>query len=281
VTTARPGTALAELARLTVKGRAPKTGYSRAQFGPAWTDDNNAPLGHNGCDTRNDVLHRDLVSITYASGSDCTIASGVLADPYTGKTIKFVRGPHSAVIQIDHVVALGDDWQKGAAKFSAAKRRALANDPLNLMAVDGTANEQKSDSDAASWLPPNKRFRCTYVARQIAVKGKYGLWVTSAEQAAMARVLSTCKSQPLPTAETALNRTYEGPVSGPAPTTSPTPISTPDTPTPTTLTPTSTSDVYYANCDAVRAAGSAPLYRGQPGYRSGLDRDDDGIACES
>ena len=37
---------------------------------------------------------------------------------------------------------------------------------------------------------------------------------------------------------------------------------------------------YYANCAAARAAGAAPLYRGDPGYRSGLDRDGDGVACE-
>lgn len=38
--------------------------------------------------------------------------------------------------------------------------------------------------------------------------------------------------------------------------------------------------VYYAGCNEVRAAGKAPLYAGEPGYRPGMDGDGDGIACE-
>jgi hypothetical protein len=186
--------AITVMKTLTVKGRAPKTGYSRAQFGPAWAD-----VDHNGCDTRNDILRRDLTSIVYRASS-CVILAGILHDPYGGKVIHFVRGVKtSPAVQIDHVVPLSDAWQKGAFAWTIAKRTAFANDPLELLAVDGPLNGQKSDSDAASWLPPNKSFRCAYVARQVAVKSKYSVWVTAAEAAAFGRILVKCPKQILPT----------------------------------------------------------------------------------
>jgi hypothetical protein len=177
---------------LAVKGRAPKTGYRRTQFGPAWAD-----VDHNGCDTRNDILNRDLTNRTWRDGThNCIVTSGILHDPYTGTVIHFTRGRRtSEAVQIDHVVALSDAWQTGAQQLDESTRKDLANDPLNLLAVDGPANQQKSDSDAASWLPANKSFRCDYVARQIAVKKKYRLWVTAAEKDAMKRVLSSCPTQ--------------------------------------------------------------------------------------
>ncbi|WP_124055200.1 HNH endonuclease family protein [Arcanobacterium ihumii] len=186
-TTIDSESAEAELDKLPVKGRAPKTGYSRKQFGPAWAD-----TDHNGCDTRNDILQRDLTNIkTKANG--CTVLSGTLVSPYTGETIEFVRGNlTSSLVPIDHVVALSDAWQKGAQQISAEDRKELANDPLNLIAVDERSNKQKSDADAASWLPSNKSFRCEYVTRQIQVKTKYQLWVTSPEKTAMKDVLATC-----------------------------------------------------------------------------------------
>lgn len=181
--------AAAQLATLPVKGRAPKTGYSRDEFGPAWSD-----VDRNGCDTRNDMLRRDLTDITVKPGTkDCVIASGTLADKYTGTTIEFVRGPNSGDVQIDHVVALNDAWQKGAQQLSAEQRLALANDPLNLWASQGSANMSKGAGDAATWLPSNTSFRCEYVARQTAVKAKYNLWVTQAEHDAIAGILATCK----------------------------------------------------------------------------------------
>jgi hypothetical protein len=185
---------VALLAKLPVKGRAPKTGYDRALFGPAWTDDVTVDGGHNGCDTRNDILRRDLVDLLIKPGSNgCTVLSGVLHDPYTRKTIDFTRGQAtSGAVQIDHVVALSDAWQKGAQGRSKQQRENLANDPLNLQAVDGPTNERKGDGDAATWLPPNKSYRCTYVSRQVQVKARYGLWVTAAEKAAIERVLATC-----------------------------------------------------------------------------------------
>lgn len=186
--------ALQRLEALPVKGKAPMTGYDRSQFGPAWKD-----VYRNGCDTRNDILRRDLRATELKPGTKgCVVASGALNDPYTGKQIDFVRGPQSAKVQIDHVVALGNVWVSGGQKLSAEQKAAIANDPLNLLAVDGPANMQKSDKDASGWLPKNKGFRCSYVARQIAVKGKYGLSVTPAEKQAMARVLDSCPGQGVP-----------------------------------------------------------------------------------
>ena len=186
--------ALAALAHLPVKGRAPKTGYARAAFGQAWTDDVDVSLGHNGCDTRNDILRRDLTGERLKPGTrGCVVLSGVLADPYTARTITFTRGRStSSRVQIDHVVALGDAWVTGAQQLTAVQRTTLANDPLNLLAVDGPTNSAKRDSDAASWLPPNKAYRCTYVARQVGVKQRYHLWVTPAEGAQIARILAGC-----------------------------------------------------------------------------------------
>jgi len=184
---------LAVLANLPVKGRAPKVGYSRSQFGEAWTDDVSVTGGHNGCDTRNDILRRDLSVIAFREHSDCVVVSGVLNDPYTGHTIEFHRGAgSSAAVQIDHMVALSDAWQTGAQQLTREQRTNLANDPLNLQAVDGPTNQAKGDSDAASWLPPNKSYRCIYVTRQVEVKERYHLWVTPAERDAIAHVLASC-----------------------------------------------------------------------------------------
>lgn len=186
--------ALQRLEALPVKGKAPMTGYDRSQFGPAWKD-----VDRNGCDTRNDILARDLKLTKFKEGTKgCVVASGTLDDPYTGKQIDFVRGPQSAKVQIDHVVALGNVWVSGGQKLSQDQKAAIANDPLNLLAVDGPANMAKSDRDASSWLPKNKGFRCSYVARQIAVKSKYNLSVTPAEKQAMARVLDSCPGQGVP-----------------------------------------------------------------------------------
>lgn len=183
------------LSQISVKGRAPKTGYSREQFGQTWAD-----VDRNGCDTRNDILKRDLTSITYRERTrDCVVLSGTLRDPYSGTTINFVRGNVTSMeVQIDHVVALSNAWQTGAFKLTLAQRTAFANDPLNLLAVQGRLNSQKGDGDAATWLPPLKSYRCAYVARQLAVKAKYGLWMTKAEKETTERILSPCPDQSLP-----------------------------------------------------------------------------------
>ncbi len=186
-------TALALARTLPIKGRAPKTGYTRAQFGTGWKDPD-----HNGCDARNDALRRYLTKVVMRGSSRCVVYSGTLVDPYSGAAIRFVRGG-ARVIDIDHMVALSDAWQKGAQKLPYATRVALANDPLNLQPTSSHLNGQKSDGDAATWLPPMKSYRCTYVARQVAVKAKYHLWVTSAERAAFVRILSNCPTLRAPT----------------------------------------------------------------------------------
>ena len=179
------------LAALPTKGRAPKTGYKRSQFGDGW-----AKAG--GCDTRNVILRRDLAN-TVLGDDNCKVQAGALSDPYTGQRIAFKRGANSSgAVQIDHVVALSNAWQTGAQQLSSKQRISLANDPLELLAVDGPANQQKGDGDAATWLPSNKPFRCRYIARQIAVKKKYLLWVTPPERTAMERILASCPEQRLP-----------------------------------------------------------------------------------
>lgn len=178
------------LSKLAIKGRAPKTDYSRDKFGASWE-----VIG--GCDTRNIILNRDLNEVK--TNDKCEVISGILNDPYSGKVIAFSRGSDtSGAIQIDHVVALSDAWQKGAQQLTQIERISLANDPLELLAVDGESNLQKSDGDAATWLPSNKPFRCQYVARQIAVKQKYSLWMTLAEHDAIALILFKCPDQVLP-----------------------------------------------------------------------------------
>jgi hypothetical protein len=248
--------ALAAVSRLEVKGRAPKTGYSRDQFGDGWES-------VDGCDTRDRILSRDLRAKSFRAATDhCVVVSGRLADPYTSTTIQYVRGG-AAGVDIDHVVALSDAWQKGAQRWPPRERVAFANDPLNLLAVDASANRQKGDGDTATWLPANKAFRCTYVARQVSVKLKYAISVTRAEHEAMLRVLAKCPS-------TRVLVTRKAPIAVAPPRTKPT-------------RPTVSSGVRaFANCAAVRAAGLGPIRRGTPLYASNqhLDRDMDGVACE-
>ena len=255
------GTAGAALAKLPVKGRAPKTGYERSQFGDGW-------LSVGGCDTRDRILKRDLTGMRYLD--DCRVQSGTLADPYTATRIVFERGGASEV-DIDHVVALSDAWQKGAQQWTPRQRVAFANDPLNLLSVQASANRRKSDGDAATWLPSNKSFRCAYVARQIAVKTKYRAWVSSGERDAIRRVLQTCPAQKLLKAGARVNV--------PVTHTTPDPEPTPDQEAGSGKHEIGT---VYANCDAVRAAAKAPLLRGSADYAANpqMDRDHDGVACE-
>ncbi|MDB5161546.1 MAG: uncharacterized protein JWM52_54 [Candidatus Saccharibacteria bacterium] len=183
------GMASTTLETLVVKGRAATTGYTRDQFGSGWST-------VDGCDTRNIILNRDLQNPVL--DEECRVVSGTLNDVYTAKVINFTK-EDSSTIQIDHVIALSDAWQKGAQQLTRQMRVQLANDPLELIAVDGASNQEKGDGDAATWLPSNISFRCQYVARQIAVKQKYTLWVTGAEKQAMKDILNTCPKQDLPT----------------------------------------------------------------------------------
>lgn len=261
------GAALAQLETVEIKGRAPRTGYDRDLFGRGWKDPD-----RNGCDARNDMLNRDLTEVVHRPGTQgCVVASGVLHDPFTATRIDFVRGNDTSVaVQIDHVVALSDAWQKGAQQLSAEQREVFANDPLNLLAVDGPTNMAKSDSDAATWLPPHRAFRCEYVALQTAVKAKHNLWMTQAEHDAIHGILTTsCPDQPVPT--------DDGGVTVPVAATSTQTPTQASTPAPR---PAPAADVYYQNCSEVRAAGAAPIRPGDPGWQTKFDGDGDGVGCE-
>ncbi|CNF17077.1 membrane or exported protein [Mycobacterium tuberculosis] len=171
--------------KVATKGRGPKTGYDRDKFGYAWMDSApDVPLARNGCDTRNDLLKRDGKKLRYRSGSDCVLISLTLHDPYSGKTIEWKK-THATAVQIDHVIPLSYSWQMGSSRWTKGKRESLANDPLNLIPVDGPLNGAKSDSGPASWLPPNKRIRCSYSVRFAQVALKYDLPVTDADKKIM------------------------------------------------------------------------------------------------
>lgn len=269
------GAAAEALAALEVKGRSAQTGYDRTLFGEPWAD-----VDGNGCDTRNDILRRDLENI---DTDGCVVYTGTLQDPYTGQSIQFYRDGangapdgngdgipgHSSALQAEHVVALSDSWQKGAQQWEQGKRAEFANDPLNLLIVDGPTNSAKGDSDAASWLPPNKAYRCEYVARQIAVKTKYGVWVTAAEQEAMRRILNDCPGQQLPTGE---DNNWPLPEGGVA--TAP----VESTPAPA---PAPSGSTRYSSCAEAKAVGEGRYQQGiDPQYEWYQDGDGDGIACE-
>jgi hypothetical protein len=188
----RYGFARRQLGELQVRGWDRTSDFQRYRFGEAWSDDVNVEFGRNGCNTRDDILKRDLQNLVVRPFT-CFAQSGTLVDPYTGATINFVRGPLSSnAIEIDHVVSLADAWYKGARAWDPQRRLDFANDPRNLLAVSPQANFDKAFRDASSWLPPNEAFRCDFVARQVEVKAAYGLWLSAKEKKAMADVLARC-----------------------------------------------------------------------------------------
>ncbi|MCK9898972.1 HNH endonuclease family protein [Frankia sp. Cpl3] len=188
---AATGSALELLGTLPVRDEDNSPPYRRDEFGASWSD-----VDRNGCDTRNDILHRDLRSITTRRSDDCIVLTGELRDPYTTRTVRFDRGRSASAVQIDHVIPLADAWRTGALEWSGQERLAFANDPENLLAVDGPTNQRKSDQDASEWLPPSPGARCPYIARQVGLKARYGLWLEPAEATAMREVLQTCPTQP-------------------------------------------------------------------------------------
>nr|WP_240625243.1 DUF1524 domain-containing protein [Kocuria tytonicola] len=215
--------------------------------------------------------------------------TGTLADPYTGQNIDFVAGRSTSdAVQIDHVVALSDAWQKGAQQLSAGDRLTFANDPLNLLAVDGPTNQAKGDGDAATWLPPNRSYWCPYTARQVEVKSKYHLWVTQAEHDKIKEILSDCpdasadkpaENEPQDEKPKAPDTPAKADPALPAPIHEPVAPAEPKPVAPQPAAPNEGAGS-FANCAAARAANAAPLYAGSPGYSLKLDRDGDGVACE-
>ncbi|MEN4397442.1 HNH endonuclease family protein [Mycolicibacterium conceptionense] len=173
--------------------------YRRAAFGEAWTDDNTAPGGHNRCDTRNDILNRDLIDKTFVSISRCprAVATGVLLDPYTSKTINFVRGNNTgAAVQIDHIVPLAYAWDQGARSWPQSLRIRFANDPANLLAVDGKSNQDKRDKEPAAWMPPNAAFHCQYALKFVAVMRDYRLAIDEPSVPVLRQAAATCPVSP-------------------------------------------------------------------------------------
>lgn len=177
---------LSDLDNLTVNDTpTPPEKYNRVeQFGPAWKD-----VDHNGCDTRNDILARDLT--VQEMRNACVITAGQLADPYSGERIDF-RKKDASKVQIDHIVALENAWQSGAYKLTQEDREALANDPDNLVAVNGHDNMAKGSKSADQWMPPNTAYACAYASKQVQIKTRYALTVTTTEKQALADALATC-----------------------------------------------------------------------------------------
>ena len=277
---AAAGTALAAVDELRVKGRAPKSGYDRSAYGTGWRT-------VDGCSTREIILRRDLDKVTVARSGDCAVVAGTLHDPYTGTTERLSAATMDTA-DIDHVVALGDSWQKGAQQWSRTERVRFANDPLNLLVTSESINASKGDGDTATWLPPNKSFRCAYVARQVSVKTKYDLSVTRAEQQAMTRVLSGCPDQKLISAADARDQRDPHPTVA-QPKTTPT-TSVPKTSAPKKSTEkksterktgSSATDPRFPTCAAANRAGYGPYQRGvDTEYNWYIDRDHDGLVCE-
>lgn len=248
------------------------TGYDRDRFGPAWLD-----ADRNGCDTRNDILGHYLRAAT-VERNGCVVTAGAYEDPYTGSTIDYWQG-HGALIDIDHVVSLGNAWATGASGWQIEKRAAFANDPLNLLPTAAGANRQKGDGDAATWLPANSSYRCEYVSRQVAVKAKYDLWVTLPEKEAIQRVLAPCDGQALAADEWGASTEVDHNISDPMDVTDH-PAATDASAAPATGPSRSGGSTHYDSCDAARAAGAVPVHVGDPGYGTHLDGDGDGTGCE-
>ncbi len=194
VPTVQPGTdVLAGIQVVAV--RIHRYDYRRAAFGDAWTDDNDAPLGHNGCDTRDDILNRDLTDKTFVAITRCpdAVATGTLHDPYTNATIAFQRGAKvGESVQIDHLIPLALAWDLGAYDWPLPERVRFANDPANLLAVGGQANDDKGDSQPALWMPPNAAFHCQYAMQFIAVLRGYQLPVDAPSVPVLQQAAATC-----------------------------------------------------------------------------------------
>ena len=189
-----PSAAAAALVDLRIAEKTSMDGYERGcgegegcVFGPAWAD-----VDRNGCDQRNDVLHRDLTDVQVREGTQgCVVVAGILDDPYTGAVLPFVK-TDAALVPIDHVVPLAAAWVQGAAEWTPEDRAYFANDVANLIATTRSENSAKSDSTADEWVPPDPTYGCSYATVVITVKDAYDLAVTPAEAGALEGLLATC-----------------------------------------------------------------------------------------
>ncbi|MEV6105458.1 DUF1524 domain-containing protein [Streptomyces sp. NPDC051940] len=179
-----------QLAGLTVAWGKNWQTYRRAEFGRFYTDEHNGVGGRNGCDTRDDVLARDLDELRRGDRNPCVVLSGVLHDPLTGKTLPY-RYRGATGINIDHVVPLGAAWRAGAYAWSPQRRIDFANDLDELLAVDQQANQDKGSQTPDKWKP-RRAYWCEYARRWTGVKAKYGLTVTAPEKLALQDMLATC-----------------------------------------------------------------------------------------
>ena len=162
-------------------------------FGPAWSDDHDGPGGHDGCDSRNSVLARQLREVRFRPGThDCVVVAGSLADPYTGHRIGFDRS-RAREVQIDHVYPLAAAWDMGADGWPIATRMRFANDiEFNLLAVDGTSNMDKGDRTPSGWLPPARAYRCFYAGKYLTTAVRYELPISAGDRSALAHVARSC-----------------------------------------------------------------------------------------
>jgi hypothetical protein len=189
-----PSAASAALVGLRIAEKTPLDGYERGcgngegcVFGPAWAD-----VDRNGCDQRNDVLHRDLTDVQVREGTQgCVVVAGTLDDPYTGAIVPFVKA-EAAEVPIDHVVPLAAAWVQGAAEWTPEQRAYFANDVANLIATTRSENSAKGDATADEWVPPDPTYGCSYATMVVTVKDTYALSVTPAEAATLEDLLATC-----------------------------------------------------------------------------------------
>lgn len=271
---AASGTALEALETLTVAPFSSTSKYQRANFGETWED-----IDSNGCETREDILKRDIPNATIKG--KCDVRKGSFSDPYTGKTINFnADDGKGGGVDIDHIIPLSLGWKTGASEWDAAKRLKFANDPLNLMASDSGENRKKGDKDASAYLPPNKAFHCEYVARQVSVRVKYGTWITPAEKSAIYTVLQSCPTQPLIADTWGISVDKSAPVAPVAPA-EPAPAA-PVEPAPVAEAPVATggNDPQFSSCAKAKAEGFGPYTAADPEFSWYRDGDGDGTVCE-
>jgi len=156
--------------------------YDRSLF-QHWVD-----ADGDGCDTRQEVLIAEsTVPVTMAS-SGCSVTSGKWDSWYDGASW---TAPSD--VDIDHFVPLSEAWRSGANAWTAAERRAFANDlglDVGLEAVTDNVNQSKGDRDPAVWMPPLAGVECRYVSDWVVVKYRWDLSMDTTERDAIAGYLA-------------------------------------------------------------------------------------------